>query len=211
MASRKENFARAVAAWEEVKHLHPKIRTAQDSLVALVMRGSADSSIGIAPADIRFGWFRHLVHSDYRAFLNGPSDEIVIDGCYTRDFDRCRGKLTLAEYVINRVAVAEGLRTVHYQNSPVGALDSFDWYADVPARRDEYGADMLASWLGYQSVKAVGANPMFFTPNYPFIDVTLSMVDSALSDGKTLRNGLRDPSDVFVAVREQWHKPVSPA
>ncbi len=144
---------------------------------------SLDDSVKLKPIYIDFGYSGE----DYGLFWNdGPhvtGNIIYIGGDWVKDYNRNDRKarklgLSLEEYLLNRVACEEGVRTIDYFTWIVPGLN---YHIDL---RDHY---TVGNFLGHKTMKKIGQ---------PTCRNVSKAVEEVLSKKRNLIECLNDPEQL---------------
>lgn len=166
------------AAWKKVSGYHPEIRRYQNKLVSELIK----TKVELEPAEIKisnpiFHWF----HGDYFGFSHRKTNTIMISSQYCTDWKELFEEYnenelpSFPEYILNRVANAEGTRTANHISREEIIFGRYEWE----------GMFYIGDWLGSKSVKSLGLTPIPLEES-----VTL-----AFKKRKTLAKALKSPRD----------------
>lgn len=162
-------------AWGNIAQYHPQIRKIQNEIMGC----------NLQPAKIKFGYLQHFLRGDYIILGYGISDTVVVAGSYVKDFQKDKkaqkAKFSLDDYILHRVADAEGIRTANY------VYLSSAFAGSLMNNEEPLSMQCVGNWLGYEALKRL---------NRPVLPLDKT-VNATITDEKALQNLLKNPFWVF--------------
>ena len=179
--------------WTLVKNklveYHPKVRETQNNIVSEML----DEKFELKPADIHFSLLGHIIRGDYTVFSLKHTDTIFVSNKYLKDWQELydlekngvlSSSFTFPDYVLNRVAGAEGMRTANYFYNGQIKHTEYDGMYDV------------GNWLAYASLKRLKQETL------PIEQAILKV----LSDKNKFKRSIKNPAEAYCRITQEKRK-----